>query len=278
MAAIASSMLALHGAGASSAFADLILTSEVPGSSEPKIQGDLKEIAKTYSPASTFKIIITFAAVENEVANAYTVLKAPDREKLAGKTDLNGREAMFFSSNEYYLHLMERLSPQTVVDMAKRCGFGNAVGDDAAPMKANAKDWGHGGRIIYISPAQQHTFMREFAAARLPLKPHTMEETLKTMEWPGRAGYKVYAKSGSFDKIFWFTGMAVKEGAPTRVITVLVTAKDGTRDQAIQRFYEQLGPPAAGEPAIPQKPDPLPPAPQQSAPAEKKQPAVPTGS
>ncbi|HSI83096.1 MAG: penicillin-binding transpeptidase domain-containing protein [Candidatus Methylacidiphilales bacterium] len=236
--------------------ADLILTSEVPGADEPKHEGDTQEITKTYSPASTFKLIIELAALESEVAAYNTVLPAADREKQSGKKELDGREAMFYSSNDYFLKLVEKMTPQIVMEMANRCAFGHAQGDNRDIMKAEPRDWAHGGKIIYISPAQQHAFMRQVAKKALPVKPVTLEGLMNTMEWPGRAGYRVFAKSGSFDKVYWFTGVAVKEGQPSKVITVLVTAKDGTRDQAIERFYALLGPATAGEPAVPQKPEP----------------------
>jgi hypothetical protein len=250
-------------AGGLTARADVVLTSIIPGEEMPVVEGNRQEADKAFTTASTFKMIVALAALEEGILAAGTKLACNDAHLPRRPMTLELREAMFFSSNDYFAHLARKLGNEQIQQMARACAFGN----DAPPPK-NIDDWAHGGNVR-ITPRQQHAFMRRLAAARLPADSRNQWGLQNALAWPRSAPLaamaiksgdlpaafateenpspEFFGKTGSWDGIRWFTGYALlppetklgqTQPRRARIVTVLLTKPGSTRQQAIDAFYK----------------------------------------
>lgn len=227
-------LLAFLGLG--HAVADVTLLSDIPGAEAPYVSGDQSEADTAFNPASTFKMIIALTAFEQKVATPETELTCLDAYLSPTPQLLKFQKAMQDSSNDFFRQLVAKLTDAQLLDMAKRCGFGTVTGE--APK--DRKDWVHGG-VIRVTPRQEHQFLRQLIRGKLPVDLACQKQLLSVMTWPQmEAGINVYGKTGSYEKTFWFSGLAVKAGGAVRVVTVTLTAEDANRARAIQRFYDQI--------------------------------------
>lgn len=229
-------VLLVCGLGQGALRADVTLLSDIPGAEVPYISGDETEANKAFSPASTFKMIIALTAFEQKIATPETELTCTDPYLSPKPQVLKFQKAMQDSSNDFFRQLVDKLTDAQLLDMAKRCGFGEVTGE--APK--DRKDWTHGG-VIRVTPMQEHQFLRKLIRGKLPVAVECQKQLMAVMVWPAvQAGVNVYGKTGSYEKTYWFSGIAVKAGGAVRVITVTLTAEDANRARAIQRFYDQV--------------------------------------
>lgn len=214
--------------------ADVVLLSDIPGAEAPYVSGDAAEADKAFTPASTFKMIIALTAFEQKIATPETELTCMDPYLSPTPQKLKFQKAMQDSSNDFFDQLVAKLTDAQLLDMAKRCSFGNVTGE----VPKDRKEWRRGG-VIRVTPRQEHQFLRQLIRGKLPVDVAAQKQLLAVMVWPQvDAGINVYGKTGSYEQTYWFSGLAVKAGGKVRVVTVTLTAPDGNRAKAIQRFYE----------------------------------------
>lgn len=215
--------------------ADVILVSDPEQGAAPELIGNEKEADAFFSPASTFKMILTLAGLEQGKAAPETRWICRDAFLPQRPMELNLTQALYYSSNEYFLHLEDLLKPDDFLEMGRRVHFGE---EKIALAKVKREDWKHGGAFL-ITPRQEHAFMRSLARQELPVSKTVGETLQRVLQWPdSHSGVHAWGKTGSWDHCYWFTGLA-ERGNRRRVITVLLTQNGSTRDQAIARFYEQ---------------------------------------
>ena len=212
---------------------DVILIRDLPGE-EVRVLGDAAETDRFFSPASTFKMIVALAAFEQGIASPETQAECNDPFLPSRPMRLAFPEAMRHSSNEFFTPLFRRLTPEQLTEMAARCGFGRAEKAFLLPVE----EFRHGG-IFRITPRQQHDFMRRLALGELPVSWRVQEELKTVLEWPleAKAEGRAYGKTGSWEKVYWFTGLRHFPGK-TRLVTVLLTAPGSTREKAIAAFLK----------------------------------------
>jgi beta-lactamase class D len=216
--------------------ADVILISEIPGSDSPVILGDQNEAAEHYSPASTFKIVITLAGLLNGSLSEDTTVVCRDDFLPENVMKLNLQQALYHSSNEYFISALQKISSKELLEISEKCHFGKV---QAGKISEDKAEWRHGGPIK-ISPLEAHLFMRELSQCKLPLDVEVQKRTLKVLSWPKRnLECGVLGKTGSWENRYWFTGLAEWKDH-RRIITVFLTKKDGSRQKAIDTFYEQV--------------------------------------
>jgi beta-lactamase class D len=227
--------------------ADVVLMSDVPLSNapsntpakeEPFASGSKEEADKEFSPASTFKMIIALTAFEKKIAAPDTKLLCVDNVIAGQGKPLTFQEAMYTSNNDFFRQLIARLKDEDLFDMATRCKFGNAK---EGSMKSR-EDWIHGGPFR-VTPRQEHAFLRALIRGKLPVEVACQKDLMTVMRWPvDQPGVYVYGKTGSWEKTFWFSGIAVKSGS-VRVMTVTLTAPGASRAKAIGRFFALINRP-----------------------------------
>lgn len=229
-------VLLAWGLGQGTLRADVTLLSDIPGAEVPYISGEESEAEKAFSPASTFKMIIALTAFEQKIATPETELTCQDAHLSPKPQVLKFQKAMQDSSNDFFRQLVDKLTDEQLLEMARRCEFGTIP--VAAPK--DRKDWVHGGGIR-VTPLQEHRFLRKLIRGKLLVSVESQKQLMAVMAWPAvEAGVNVYGKTGSYEKTYWFSGLAVKAGGAVRVITVTLTAEDANRSRAIQRFYDQI--------------------------------------
>jgi beta-lactamase class D len=229
-------------AAISMACADVTLVSGFPEPETAVIIGDESQTQKEFPTASTFKMIIALAAFDKGTANLDTQTICSD-EFLPSKKPrlLNFQQAMYYSSNQYFEALLQKLKNSDLLEMAERCHFGKTFGD---PPK-DIKEWVHGGSIR-VTPVEEHEFMRRLAQRKLPVERKIQDKLIQAMTWPPTShGREVHGKTGSVRNTYWFNGFC-RDADHIRVITVLHTGAASSRDHAIQAFYREAEKPFGG--------------------------------
>src|SRR5438552_2572051 len=79
-----------------SGLADVILISDLPGREAPVIMGDAEEADRLFSPASTFKMIISFNALTQGIADEKTTALCNDEFLPIKNMKLDFHRALFF--------------------------------------------------------------------------------------------------------------------------------------------------------------------------------------
>jgi beta-lactamase class D len=219
----------------SCSWADLCLVSESPGD-QLKSRGDQAESGAFFTTASTFKPVIALAALEKGVATPQTLAWVEDAHIPGGRQQLTLAKAMYWSSNSYFIALLKQLSDRELMATAEKTGFGTLT--EKLPL-ANREDWKKGGPYR-ITPEQQHKFMKRLVGDDLPYSAERLRQLREVMAWPAKKNLEVIGKTGSWEKIYWFNG-AARRSAGWKVVTILLTAPGSNRNQAVRRFYEEIG-------------------------------------
>lgn len=113
-----------------------------------------KVLTGQYPPASTYKMIVALALLENGIANAGTTTFCPGSYKLGrdkfhcwkkwGHGKMNVISALEESCDVYFYELSTQLGIDKISEMAKRFGLGTKTGLEAAQEKAGlipTKEW-----------------------------------------------------------------------------------------------------------------------------------------
>jgi len=219
--------------------ADVVITQELTPDTTPKIDGLASEARTAYSPASTFKMIIALAAFEQGVATPETKELCNDKHLKLRPMRLNFQQAMFYSSNDFFVKVMENLTNEEIAGMAEKCGFGEPKGK----MPENKSDWRYGA-TFRVTPLQEAAFLRKLAFGQLPASKSAQKNLVRVMKWPSEVeGVTVYAKTGSWERTYWMVGLAAYPTADGQVFqSIVVTLKDrgSNRDKAIKRFWQAV--------------------------------------
>ncbi len=170
-------------------------------------------------PASTFKAVIALAAFEAGVAVPSSRHRCADAPG-GGSREIDMREAMRHSSNEYFSWLAGRVGAGVVGEMAARVGFFEGapppdwVGDDPAAVVR--------GGVLKVTPRGLHDFTVRLMRGELTSRPAVQEMLEEVLAWPSAIeGLRLYGKTGAWGGAAWFTGFADRDGV-RRAITVMV--------------------------------------------------------
>jgi beta-lactamase class D len=216
---------------------DYVALSTPPGAAAPEVTGKREWLDREMPPASTFKILLAWAILEEgRIRPEEKILSA---DAAGGPRGLTLQEAMRTSSNAYFESAVLRMDRTELKARLQKSGWFPTV-----------PDWPNG-RILSlvsdgplrITPAHLHRMTRELAEGRLGSSERVRSELRQSMEWPGRG---VHGKTGTFGGAAWMTGYKVHPGG-VHVVTVLVPYQvpdwKPARIMAVSEFYRILGEP-----------------------------------
>lgn len=218
--------------------ADFILLDQKEGG-ELIVEGRRDWIDKKVTYASTFKTLLAQLALREGVAGVGTEHFCADPYLAGGPRNLNMKEAMYFSSNDYFVWLATELGKERIEKGIVEAGL--APGPLPEGWLKNWADIRRGGEL-QTSPKELQAWTMRIATGKgeeIPL-------LHQVMEWPsGRDLFQLCGKTGTWGGAAWFTGFGRGKGEPARVVTVLVpyegTAWPPAREKATRLFYERFG-------------------------------------
>lgn len=191
-------------------------------------------------PASTFKAVIALAALEAGVAVPSSRHRCADAPG-GGSREIDMREAMRHSSNDYFLWLAGEVGKGALGDVAARAGFfegapppGWIGGDPEAVVR---------GGTVKVTPRRVHDFTVRLMRGSLASRPEVRCMLEEVLAWPsGDAVIRLCGKTGAWGGAAWFTGFADR-GGERRAITVMVAYPvpdwRPARERAIALFLER---------------------------------------
>lgn len=245
---LAAVWLLVGGVSLSAAEAFVILedsTGEVP----KVVAGQMELVSKKTTPASTFKIVLTWAGLEEKLVTPATAFRCADAHVPGTPRLLTLQQAMFYSSNDYFTTLAGKLGRSRVLAYAEKAGL--ASPEFSKWLPESLAGVAHAGDLK-VSPAQVHALSSRLAHGQLASSPEIQKQLLEAMTWPStKPEVLVYAKTGTWSGAVWCTGF----GGPAddlKAVTVFMpytgTEWQPVRKQAIEKFYARFGLPAPEEP------------------------------
>ncbi|MDL2280931.1 peptidoglycan glycosyltransferase, partial [Selenomonadales bacterium OttesenSCG-928-I06] len=156
-----------------------------------------RAISLVYEPGSTFKTVISAAALEENIVNKDTMFHDKGYYDVSGHTiknwsgesygDVTFLEVMKNSINTCFIQVGMKLGPEKLTDYAKKFGFGKATGIDLAGEEAGllfdpAEMGGSDiatmsiGQSIAVTPIQMVTAFSAIANGGVLLKPYIVKE------------------------------------------------------------------------------------------------------
>jgi beta-lactamase class D len=190
-------------------------------------------------PASTFKIVIAWAALEEGVAEPSTAFKVADKHVPGAPRTVTLAEAMFFSSNDAFVELASRLPKGCIEKYVEQSGF-----TDGLPPKDWLKDdpssVRRGGTLL-VTPRQQHAFILRVMRGKVGSTKMKAEQLLECLAWPVKGSKtRLYGKTGTLTGVTWFNGFGIEEWTD-RAVTVLCIGPEANRADTVAAFYARFG-------------------------------------
>ena len=215
-----------------------VLLQTVPGESS-KVQGNAALADLSVCPASTFKVLITWAALEEGLVKPGTRRLVTDAHVPGAPREVNLTEALFFSSNDYFTQLGKEVGRARLDAYLLRSGL---AGKRVTPDWLGS-DWSRveAGGNLKITPRQNHDFMLRLAGGQLASSSLVQADLLAALQWPSAdKSIHLQGKTGTAGGAVWFNGFGrSKDGL--RVVTVFMPGGIENRPVAIQKFYSVFG-------------------------------------
>ncbi|MFQ3671314.1 MAG: penicillin-binding transpeptidase domain-containing protein, partial [Verrucomicrobiia bacterium] len=204
---------------------------------------------RRYAPASLFKMIVAWAAIERGVADARTPFVCSDAPG-GVRAELTLAQAMFFSSNDYFRALAEVVGKPDLDAYAIRAGWLTAAGADRW-LPEGVSGIERGG-TMRVTPQEVHAFTVEWMRGRVGSDARVRRELAAALRRPPEGGGReVYGKTGAWGGAAWMTGYGPSGKRGQKAVTVLVSYRvpnwRPARDLALKTFYERLGLPPEEE-------------------------------
>ena len=166
-----------------------------------------QERSKTrFSPASTFKIFNTLAALETSVAADEKFLLRWDgitREVKSHNQDQTLKQAFQNSTVWYYQELARRIGYRRMQSLIDQTSYGNKNIQGAIDQF-----WLNG--ELRISPLEQIVFLKKLYLSKVPFSKRTIDITKKIMIKEQNQSYTLRAKTGTTStdtkQIAWYVG------------------------------------------------------------------------
>jgi len=210
------------------------------------IEGTASEADRRVCPASTFKILIAWAALEEGVASPGRLLSSNEAHVPGTPRQLDLQHALVLSSNAYFDRLVAELGRHRLETWIARSGLfplplpRTWIGKDLSAAV-------HGGKLL-VTARSLHELMKTIATSGLGTRPDVRETFPGLLEWPSPdPAVRVYGKTGVYGGAVWFTGFGDSDGRRTTV-TVFQPGTIADRPGVIARFYREFG--VAWSPAL----------------------------
>jgi len=241
---LAGLLLAALGATASrtASAAEVILTTRIEKNTQApcQIEGDAALTQRPASLASTFKVFLAWVALEEGCATPQTRRPVADRHVPGSPREISLQEALFHSSNDYFIGLLPPLALDKLPAYLARSGLA-----DQPPAR-----WLQGppgeicsGGSLRVTPQAAHSFMLRLARGELASSPALQKDLETACLWPPLDGaWQIFGKTGTLTGAVWFNGFARETATgATLVRTVFIPGTLERRADAIRMFYLGLG-------------------------------------
>lgn len=231
----------------SSGLRELLLSSRFKAGQKERfsvsISGDRGLLNKDYSPASTFKTYLALALLEQAGDKTKERVECSDKHIPSSPRGLDLRDALFYSSNEYFEKIFPDLGKEKLHSVLQKIGY-------LPKSKFSVSDWWtdmdglkHGGRIRK-TPEEIHGFWARIFQDGFGLSDRLVSDWKEVLVWSDCPDKKavVYGKTGSWESSFWFQGsLHSKESKDYVIYTILQRGENASRTGTIRRFYELVG-------------------------------------
>ncbi len=196
-----------------------------------------------YSPASTFKSYLALSLLKNQTVIPSDKILCSDKHIPNVPRELNLREALFYSSNEYFEKVFTRLGKEKLNKTLIDIGY-------LPKQKSKPSDWWtdleglkHGGKIRK-TPLEIHSYWVGLFKNGFGYPDELVSAWRDSLFWSrcDEKQAKVYGKTGSWEGNYWFQGALFFSDKKNYVIyTILNRDVSTSRTATIRRFYELVG-------------------------------------
>lgn len=191
------------------------------------------------SAASTFKTVLSWAALDAEIVQASTPHLTQDAHVPKSPRLITLTEAMFYSSNDYFRWLASELGHARLTRYVQQTDFFTTPVTEKW-LSADFKSVERGGSLK-TTPDLNHQWMIKLASGKWIQKPAVHAELEKSMAWPSsQSDTTLYGKTGTVAGAVWFNGYG-KTPQGTKIVTVFISGELKDRPRAIKLFYEAFG-------------------------------------
>jgi beta-lactamase class D len=233
------SILCLQGLLVCGVCADFVVIESRPGG-EPVIAAGQATLAeKKVSPASTFKVVLAWAALEAGVAAVDSKRMVSDRHVPGAPKEISLQQAMFYSSNQYFIEMAGEIGRERLTELVRKSG----ISGDPLPEDWLKEGWASvkKGGTIKVTPMENHRFMRRVADGALASSPEIGRQLIEAMKWPSPdEGIRLCAKSGVWGGAVWMNGFGHGPDG-FKVTTVMMEGSIPVRPKALSTFYQRFG-------------------------------------
>ncbi len=200
---------------------------ETPMSGEMQVvTGSKVDMDVAREPASTFKVVIAWAALEEGwVKDVETPLKGADGMGL--------RQSLQKSINPPFAFLAEKIGGDRLAEYAGRSGLiEGKISKDW--MKGGGQEAAHGGECR-TTLRREHEMAVAWMRGQAPWNSEAGKKLQEALIWRGEK-IVVRAKTGSFGGCLWMTGYG-----EDKAVTVFMLGEVGRRPEVVKAFFSRWG-------------------------------------
>ena len=188
------------------------------------VTGSKVEMDVAREPASTFKVVIAWAALDRGlVQDVETPLKGTD--------GLGLRQSLQKSINPPFSILAEKMGGEILGEYAARSGLieGKIL---KSWMKAGGQEAVHGGDLK-TTLRREHSMAVAWMRGTEPWNGEVGRKLQEALVWKGEK-VEVWAKTGSFGGCLWMTGYG-----RDKAVTVFMLGEVGRRPEVVKAFFSR---------------------------------------
>ena len=188
------------------------------------VTGSKVEMDVAREPASTFKVVIAWAALDRGlVQDVETPLKGTD--------GLGLRQSLQKSINPPFSILAEKMGGEILGEYAARSGLieGKIL---KSWMKAGGQEAVHGGDLK-TTLRREHSMAVAWMRGTEPWNGEVGRKLQEALVWKGEK-VEVWAKTGSFGGCLWMTGYG-----RDKAVTVFMLGEIGRRPEVVKAFFSR---------------------------------------
>ena len=190
------------------------------------VTGSKMEMDVAREPASTFKAVIAWAALDRGlVQDVETPLKGAD--------GLGLRQSLQKSINPPFALLAEKMGGEILGEYAERSGLieGKIL---KSWMRAGGQEAVHGGELK-TTLRREHSMAVGWMRGTAPWNGAAGKKLQDALVWKGER-VVVWAKTGSFGGCLWMTGYG-----EDKAVTVFMLGEVGRRPEVVKAFFSRWG-------------------------------------
>jgi len=200
---------------------------ETPKSGEMQVvTGSRVEMDVAREPASTFKVVIAWAALEEGwVKDVETPLKGAD--------GLGLRQSLQKSINPPFALLAEKIGGEVLGEYAERSGLieGKIL---KSWMRAGGQEAAHAANLK-TTLRREHSMAVAWMRGQAPWNSEAGKKLQEALIWRGEK-IVVRAKTGSYGGCLWMTGYG-----EDKAVTVFMLGEVGRRPEVVKAFFSRWG-------------------------------------